>query len=206
MWKRITLALLGTLLMSAAPTFAQDNSNGPGAPGPDNGPGGPPDFAQMRQRMEEMLKERLGATDDEWSVLQPKIEAVQKLQHELHPRPDFGPGGPRGNGDAAGPPDGPGGQNPDARGGPDASGPGGGPPDMGPGGPNDNSPLQKAVGQLNDLLRTGDPKPDDVKAAMAKVRDERTKVRADLVKAQSDLKSVVSTKQEAVLLTMGILE
>jgi hypothetical protein len=141
--------------------------------------------------MEEMLKERLGATDDEWSVLSAKIEAVQKLQHELHPRPDFGPGGP---------PDGPGGSNSDAR---------GGPPDMepgGPGGPNDNSALQKAVNELNDLLRTGDPKPDDVKAAMTKVRDERSKVKANLVKAQSDLQSVVSTKQEAVLLTMGILE
>jgi hypothetical protein len=172
------------LLMSTAPVFGQDNGGGPGGP-----QGGAPDFAQMRQRMQERLKERLGATDDEWSVLGAKIEAVQQLQRELRPRPSFGPGGPSDN-----------------------AGPGGGPGDMGPGGPgepgapNDDSPVQKAMNELNKVLRGEDVKPDDIKAAIARVRDERAKVRANLTKAQTDLQSVVTAKQEAILLTLGILE
>jgi hypothetical protein len=174
----------------------------------------------MRQRMEERLKERLGATDDQWPALRAKIEAVQQLQRELHPRPPFGPGGPRGNGGPGnrGGPNGnvrggPGGPNSDARGGPDGPGPGGGPPDDpanmgpgGPGGPTANSTLLKAVDELNKLLRTEDAKPDDIKAAIAKLRDERANVKTELTKAQTDLQSVVSTRQEAILLTMGILE
>jgi hypothetical protein len=173
--------------------------------------------------MEERLKERLGTTDDQWPALRAKIEAVQQLQRELHPRPPFGPGGPRGNfgpgnrggpnGNARGGPGGPGGPNSNARGGPDGPGPGGGPPDDpanmgpgGPGGPTDNSALQKAVDELSKLLRTEDAKPDDIKAAIAKVRDERANVKTELTKAQTDLQSVVSTRQEAILLTMGILE
>ncbi|MGD0770655.1 MAG: hypothetical protein ABSB42_20930 [Tepidisphaeraceae bacterium] len=221
MCRRITLALLGMLLMSAAPAFGQDNPGGPGpGGGPGGPPGGPPDFAQMRQRMEERLKERLGATDDQWPALRAKIEAVQQLQRELHPRPPFGPGGPRGNGGPGnrGGPNGnvrggPGGPNSDARGGPDGPGPGGGPPDDpanmgpgGPGGPTANSTLLKAVDELNKLLRTEDAKPDDIKAAIAKLRDERANVKTELTKAQTDLQSVVSTRQEAILLTMGILE
>ena len=38
--------------------------------------GGPPDPAQFRQRMMDRLKEQLGATDDEFKVIQPKLEKV----------------------------------------------------------------------------------------------------------------------------------
>jgi hypothetical protein len=82
----------------------------------------------------------------------------------------------------------------------DRGGPGG------PGGPMANSAVQKAVHHLNDVLRTPDAKPDDIKAAVAAVRDARTKTKTDLGKAQDDLKSVVSSRQEAILLAMGILE
>ena len=95
MWRRITLALLGMILMSAGPAFGQDNGGGPGGPGgPPGGP--PPDFAHMRQRMEERLKERLGRRTINGRRFCAKIEAVQQLQRELHPRPPFAPGGPRG--------------------------------------------------------------------------------------------------------------
>jgi len=35
---------------------------------------------QMRQRMAERMRERLGASEEEWTVLGPKIEKVQQVQ------------------------------------------------------------------------------------------------------------------------------
>jgi hypothetical protein len=46
----------------------------------------------------------------------------------------------------------------------------------------------------------------EVKAAMAKVREARLQKRAVLLKAQQDLKDVLSTRQEAVLLLSGQLD
>jgi hypothetical protein len=176
----------------------------------------------MRQRMDARLKERLSATQDEWETLAPKINTIRQLQMELRPpRPEFGPGGtngmrgrgPNGNaqggpggpedqgglGGASGPggPGGPGGPDSNARGGPDGGGPG---RQMG------NSPVEKAVQHLNELLRSPDSKADDIKAAVSKVREERAKAKGDLAKAQDDLKGLVTSKQEAILLAMGILE
>jgi hypothetical protein len=69
-----------------------------------------------------------------------------------------------------------------------------------------NSAVEKAVQHLNELLRSPDTKADDIKAAVAKVRGERTKAKGDLAKDQDELKSLVTAKQEAILLAMGILE
>jgi hypothetical protein len=46
----------------------------------------------------------------------------------------------------------------------------------------------------------------EIKAAMARVREARRGKQAQLAKAQEDLKSVLSTRQEAVLLSDGLLE
>lgn len=49
--------------------------------GQGGGPGGGNfDPAQMRQRMMDRMKEQLGATDDEWKVLLPKLEKVMEAQ------------------------------------------------------------------------------------------------------------------------------
>src|SRR3954471_6899566 len=40
------------------------------------------DPAAMRERMLNGIKERLGATDEEWKVLQPKIEKVMTAQRD----------------------------------------------------------------------------------------------------------------------------
>jgi Spy/CpxP family protein refolding chaperone len=213
MTKRFATLLLTILLIPAISAFAQDNG-APGGPPNDNGPGGPPDFSQMRQRMEAALKQRLGVTDDEWAVLSPKIQKVRQLQMQLRPpRPDFGPrNGPPGaeqntnnNQDQNSPPPPPG--NPNDQSGP----PGGGPPDMnqqGPGGPPEmaNSPIQKALDHLNQLLRSTDSSDSEIQAACDAVRKARADAKSDLAKAQDDLKSVVTPRQEAVLLAMGILE
>jgi predicted RNase H-like nuclease (RuvC/YqgF family) len=41
------------------------------------------DPGQFRQRMMERIRETLKATDEEWKVLEPKIEKVQSLQMQL---------------------------------------------------------------------------------------------------------------------------
>jgi len=56
------------------------------------------DPAAMRERMMNGIKERLGATDEEWKVLQPKIEKVMTAQRDSRGTGGFGRtrGGDRG--------------------------------------------------------------------------------------------------------------
>ena len=182
-----TLLRMALLVMAAAsPALAQ-------APGP-GGPGGPPDFAEMRQRFLDRMKEMLGASDDEWKALQPKIEKVQQLQREASGMRGMfmmmfgpGPGGP--------PPGGPGGP--------------GGPPPGGPGGFGGDQPPSPVVQKMQDLraaLDNKDAKPEEIKAKLQALRDARTQAKADLTKAQDDLRDLLTTRQESVLVMMGILE
>jgi hypothetical protein len=69
---------------------------GPGG----GGPGGRPNFdpAQFRQMMLDRMRDQLGAPDDEWKVLQPKIEAVMTAQQASRSGGPGGPGGPGGGG------------------------------------------------------------------------------------------------------------
>lgn len=165
-------------------------------------PGGPPDFAQMRQQMMERLKDALGAADDEWKVMEPKIEKIQQLQRQTGGRGPgmFGPG--------PGGPGGPGGPD-QANAGPSAGGQGGPPP----GGPDagfaqpqqPQSEIQQRQGELREALQAN-ASPDEVKAKIAALRDARTKAKANLAQAQEELRQVLSLRQEAVLVTFGILD
>ncbi len=62
--------------------------------GPRNNAGGNPGFnpgdmrARFRQGMLDRIKEQLGATDQEWTVLSPRVEKVMELQQAQ--RPGFG--------------------------------------------------------------------------------------------------------------------
>jgi len=181
-----TLFGMALLIAAAAtPAMAQQDN------------GGPPDFAEMRQRFLDRMKQTLGATDDEWKILQPKIEKVQQLQRDASPRPMgmmFGPppGGPEG---------GPGGPPPD--GAVVFRGP---PPGFGPDGDRPPSAVQEKLDDLRTALRDKDAKLEDIKAKVAALREARAKAKADLAAAQDDLKGILTGRQEAVLLSMGILE
>jgi 23S rRNA G2445 N2-methylase RlmL len=76
----------------------------------------------------------------------------------------------------------------------------------GPGGPDANSPVQKAIEQVNKAILAADAKPDMLKDAIANLRAVRAQVKGELSKAQTDLQGLVTSKQEAILLTVGILE
>jgi hypothetical protein len=192
------------MLLSSAALAQEQPPGGPGGPG-----GGPPDFAQMRQQMMDRLKDQMGATDDEWKALQPLIEKVQQLQRQTGGRGGpgmFGPGGPGGPRGQGGPPQGGPGGGPDAQGGPPPGGPGG-PPNFGPGGPGGPpSEVQQKQSDLRDTLQNKDAAADEVNAKLAALREARAKAKADLAKAQEDLKQVLGVRQEAVLVAFGIIE
>jgi hypothetical protein len=145
------------------------------------GNGGNFDPAQMRQQFMDRVRENLGANDDEWKVLQPKIEKVFTAQREARFGGGFGFGGSgRGN-----------------RGG------------GGPGGTADNQP-QSAVGQAaQDLRRTlenKDASADEISAKLKTLREAREKAQTELATAQKELKEVLTQRQEATLVSYGMLD
>jgi hypothetical protein len=201
MFTRFCIGVVGSTLLVGSMGRAQDRPQG-----------GPPDFAQMRQMMMDRLKEATGASDDEWKVIEPRIEKLEDLQRQAGGRgpgmfgPPPGPGGPGGPGNAGGPP-----AAPDNAGGPGAGGPPPGGPDRGfggPGGPQGQpqSEVQQKQSDLRETLQNNDATADDVKAKVAALRDARAKAKAELAQAQDDLRQILSLRQEAALVSFGILE
>lgn len=183
-----TSVLLGSLSVSAFGQ-AQPGAGGGNPPGQPGQPGGRGNFdpAAMRQRMMDRLKEQLGASDDEMAALAPKIEKVMQLQR------DAGGGGMRGmfGGRRGG------------QGGPGGNGGPGGPP----GGATANeSPVRQKATDLRTLLEDKDAKPDDIKAKLDALRAARAQAKQDLAAAQQELKGLLTQRQEAVMVEMGMLE
>jgi hypothetical protein len=145
------------------------------------------DPAQRQQRMMERYKESLEVTsDDEWKLIQERIQKVTEARREVG-MGGMGMGGmmrPRGQqGDNAAAPSG---QGQSGR-----RGFGGEP--------------SQAVQELNQAIEAKAPA-DQLKAKLAKVRDERKQKQAALVKAQEDLKQVLNVRREAIAVSMGLLE
>jgi len=141
------------------------------------------DPAAFRQRILDRIKETLAPSDDEWKVLQPKVEAVQELQMDaMAGRAGmFRRGG--GGGGAGG------------------GGAGGTPADTQP-----KTDLQTKMAELQALLDKTDADPKAIKDKLKDVRDAKDKAKADLKKAQDDLKELLNQKQEAQLVMMGLLD
>jgi hypothetical protein len=130
------------------------------------------------------VQRQLGASDDEFAAIQPKLQAVMTLQRDAQPRMRmFGRGGPGGGG---------------GRGGNFGGGFGGA--------ATQPSAVQTALTDLQTTLDDTNASPDDIKAKLDTVRQARAKARQDLVVAQQDLKSVLTQRQEAVLVLMGMLD
>ncbi len=151
------------------------------------------DPAEMRQRMMDNFRERLEIKgDDEWKAIQPLITKVTDARRDIGFGGGFGfgRGGRRGGGGGAG------GGNADAQ----ANGNNQGGRRGFPGG--EPSPeaeeLQKAI--------DSNASKDELKAKLAKFRDARKEKEAKLAKAQEDLKKVLTVKQEASAVLMGLLQ
>ncbi len=168
------LGVIGMLFVGQSMSQPQDGD----APAPGTSAGGRGGFDpnRMRQGMLDRMKETLGAADDEWKVISPKLEKVIALNMESR----FG--GMRGM---------MGGRN---RGGSSTSRPA------------PESETGKASLALSTLLEKKDSKPEEIKAALTAVREARAKAKAELEKAQKDLKEVLTLRQEALLVQMSMLE
>jgi len=139
---------------------------------------------QFQQRMMESIRGQLVVTnDDEWKVIEPRLTKVVQVRMESMLG---GLGGMRGM---------MGGRGGNGGGGP----PGGGRGFAGFGQPNPElEALQKVI---EDKAPT-----EQVKAALAKLREARKQKEAELAKARAQLREVLSLRQEAVLVSMGMLE
>ncbi len=145
------------------------------------------DREQMQRMMAERLKETLEISDEEWKVFEPRITKVLTLSRQGG---GFGGMGMMMRGRRGG--FGPGGQ-PGARGG-DTQGP-----------QQELTPVEKSTQELQTVLDNKDAKPEEVKVKLTALRNAREKARQELVKAQKELREIVSVRQEAQLVLMGLL-
>lgn len=178
--KSTSKLLLTALALSATAVLAnaQENENPGRQRGGDRGNFNPEEF---RQRMADRLKTSLKITDEEWTVISPLIEKVQTAQREATAGRfgGFGGGGGRGG-------------------------------DAGPGGGNRGGDTTRAGAAESQALRTAleseSTSPEDLKSKLNALREVRKKGASDLAAARADLQKVVTVRQEAVLVSMGILE
>lgn len=181
------------LVAQDAPPPAPPAAPAPGAPAP-GGPARPGGFGnlspqEIQQRIMEMrdasIKTTLKVSDDEWAVIQPLLDKVEKAQFTMLTSGNSGFGGFGLGGNRGGGPNG--GGNPPVRA---------------------NGFFQTApeAGALIEAAGSDTATNDDLKAKMAAVRAARKKAQDDLAAARADLQKVLTLKQEAILLGMGILE
>ncbi len=172
------------LATTATTSMAQGGGQG--------GPGGNFDPAQMRQRMMERMREQFDVKDDaEWKIIEERLTKVTEARQGMGGGMAgmFGRGGQGGGrrqaGDAAA-------ADAGANGGRRRGGGFGGEPSA------EATALQKAI---------DDKAPsDEIKAKLAKYRDSLKAKQVLLEKAQEDLRAVLSPRQEAVAVLMGLLK
>jgi hypothetical protein len=171
-----SLALMGTI----RPVFAQ----APG--GPTSRPfGGRGNFdpSQIQKMISDRIKEEMGVSDEDWAAIEPRLMKVMAAQTDAR-------GGGMGMGMLFG----------GGRGGP--GGPGGF------GAPTDDTKLSPTAKAAKDLQASIDANagPNELATRMAAYRDAQAKALQALADARASLKEVLTHKQEAVLLMLGILD
>ena len=135
----------------------------------------------MMKRMSERMKTLLEASDEEWTVLEPQILKVTTLQRET--RGGGMMGQRRGRG-----------------------GPGGQEGQEGEQEQRELAPVAKASQELRTTLENKDASADAIKTKLTALRDARTKAAAQLSKAQEELRGMLSSRQEAQLVMMNLLD
>jgi hypothetical protein len=180
--KTIPKLFLTALALTASAVLAYAQNEQPPAQGEGRQRGGdrgnfnPEEF---RQRMAERLKTSLKVTDEEWAVIAPLIEKVQTKQRDAMGS-RFGGFGGRGGGDRGGSPGG--------------------------GSTTSDRPGAAESAALRTALESDSTSPEELKAKLTAVRKVREKNAAELAAARADLQKVVTVRQEAVLVSMGILD
>jgi len=190
-WQRVAVVMLaaGLLGLIGQPILAAGGGGGRGGRGGgEGGARGGFDMAQIQERMAQQMRERLGITsDDEWAVLQPRIQKVQTARAEAQLGGmagligAFGGGRGRGGDFAAG----------GGRGGALAA--------------VTQSPLAQAMAELRTALNDPNTPPDQIAAKLKAVRDARAKAEANLTAAENELKELLTQRQEANAVILGLL-
>ena len=180
----LTLAGIAAALVAGPQSIAQQQGQGGGQERPGRGNFDP---EQMRQRMMERYREQLEIkSDDEWKIIEERVVKVNEARRDAGSgRGGFAMMRPnRGGGDGQG-----GGQGGNRGGGPG-----------GFGGPQ--------LPEAEDLQKAIDAKAsaDDIKAKLNKYREARKAKQANLTKAQDELRKVLSVRQEATAVLMGLLD
>jgi len=184
----LVAGILGLGLASQASAQAQDNNRGnPPADTQGGNRGGRPggrgnyDPAQFRQQMMDRIKERLAAKDDEWQVIQPRLDKVMTLSFSSRTssRSLYS-----------------------SRGGSDNNNRDRGPNRI----PGSDSAVSRAQQDLQSVLDSPNANADEITARLKALRDARDQAKQDLTKAQAELKELLSARQEAVLVSLGMLE
>jgi len=184
---------LATALLVGALCVGQAIAAGAPPPPPDRergregrGPRSPEEWRQrmeeFRQRMQDQMREQLGATVEEWKVLQPRIEKVSQLMRQSR-------GGFRwmfGRRDRG------------RRGGDDRR------PEGAP--EREQSDIEMKTEALRSLLDDETSSAGSIKAALDALRKARQKAQDELALARKELREVVTARQEARLVLMGLLD
>ncbi len=205
-----TLATTAWLFLSGTLLYSQE--------GP---PPGNFDPAQMRQRQMQRLRETFEVSDDaEWRAIADRLDKLMELRRAAggFGGPGGGPppmagGGPSGGlpGNARrpgpqGPPDNPdnpdrpgplAGPGPGAPGGPGALGGQGGPGGFRPPSDPNTDALRKAIAAKAPAA--------ELKAQIAELKALRARKQAELEQAQEQLRKLLTTRQEAIAVMMGLL-
>ena len=194
MWRRTLLMVLATVVVLGivGQVLAQPRPGGqnPGGQNPGDRPGSrSPE--EMRARMEEYRtrmadrqREQVGATEDEWKILQPRMEKVQQLQRQIS-----GYGGSGGFSSRFG------------------RGPGGDSTRQPEGAPErERSDVEIKTEALRTVLADEDAPASAIKAALEALRVARKRAEEELSAARRDLRDVCSPLQEAQFVLMRILD
>ena len=145
------------------------------------------DPEQMQAMITSSLKELLGSTDEEWEIIGPKVLNVYSLTMASSQSRGFNMrtlmGGNTGRGSMQG--------NTQGRGMDNRS---------------MNTTGGTALEELQTLLESEDTTTSQLRNKMAEVRKERETAIQDLAKAQKELRELLTLKQEAILISIGMLE
>ena len=188
--KTVVKSLLTIVALAAMPVLVHAQDTKPATPSATDTQrqrgGGNFNFEEFRKRMEDRIKTSLKVTDDEWAVIQPLIEKVNEKQRDASAGRGFG--GPGGTGGT--------------RGGTTGGGT--------TAGSTTSTRPERAGTQEREALRTAleadGTSIDDIKSKLGAVRAVHQKAQTELAAARDELKKVVTVRQEAVLVSMGILE
>jgi len=154
-------------------------------------------MAERQAQMDEQRRETLGMSEEEYDLIQPMVAKIQQLTQEraMASRGGFGQGG-RG-GDAGGR----GGRGGDAggRGGPGGFG-------FGPEMSDEGTRLSEATTALREFIDDEDSSAKDINDSLSELRQAREAMDTAITEQREDLRALLTARQEAGMVLIGILD